>query len=653
MATSYIKFNGNTVLVNEVDPIERSFDKEEFVRVFVNREKIDESNFERGQTEFLLVDNQGDTAANARFGGVLKDVENQDSIIELIIESYERYARDAVPTPGGERWENVSSDTIVQDAIDNIPQLSAGTLESVGNNLTIVLSHTTQANKIRKVANAVGAEVRYRPDKTVDFVQNLGTDKTASVTISPANQNIQGTFTADKISGDEDITHLRVVGVGEGVHQREVNWVPSADPIDYEGSDDFQNVTRYSASHWSQGDRKEWETKPAKEQQDVRGLNNLAESIINDVQDREIKIETDVDGQDLSLGDTVLVDYAKKDISNLEVRVVELSKKISNKGLIDTVTLSTRTDTHQEVKGQKERSDIENYNLSFEGTPVTLTTGGGRQPVSNSINYEFSFYYPAEVKYEHRTKVLVKGSQYRAYSQGAASAGGQHSHSVDIDIPDHDHGININLPDHDHSVSINIPDHQHDVTVPLIPHKHTLAAAFLDTTQSAGHTHGYNAISPDNTIDVAAPVGDPQFAYITDDPFEFNQTVESTDDGGSEFLTETTDDGVDEIIADTSEDGGAEFLTETASSATPVHQHDPDPGVIQFSELPSNCDVLVNGSSVGVSLGDGNSAFQQEVDIEGLLTPGQVNSIEVTSDSLGHIQAHADIDVYRQILGNG
>jgi len=35
------------------------------------------------------------------------------------------------------------------------------------------------------------------------------------------------------------------------------------------------------------------------------------------------------------------------------------------------------------------------------------------------------------------------------------------------------------------------------------------------------------------------------------------------------------------------------------------------------------------------------------------LTQGQENTIEVTSDTLGHLAVYVEGDVYRKILGNG
>jgi hypothetical protein len=136
--------------------------------------------------------------------------------------------------------------------------------------------------------------------------------------------------------------------------------------------------------------------------------------------------------------------------------------------------------------------------------------------------------------------------------------------------------------------------------------------------------------------------------------------VNNTDDEGANVSGSTGQDNPGVSGQSDTEDGlrtsDSRLGTTTSESSPPGeggHQHDPEAGIIEFTEYASNCDVLVNGTSVGTSFGDGTGQFEEQVDISGLLSPGQVNTIEITSDTLGHIMAHLDIDVYRQILGNG
>lgn len=73
-----------------------------------------------------------------------------------------------------------------------------------------------------------------------------------------------------------------------------------------------------------------------------------------------------------------------------------------------------------------------------------------------------------------------------------------------------------------------------------------------------------------------------------------------------------------------------------------------DPGINDFStETASNVDVLINGNTVATNIGSGT--FETTVDISGALTQDSWNTIELTSDTLGHIQAVISVDGYKQI----
>jgi len=852
----------NHVELSEAE-IDEEFGKQDIARVFIKRGDLTESDVERGVTEMFIVETTSTTDANADFGGVLRDISQNGSLTEFIVESFERYSRDADPTPGGERWDGVADSTIISDGVSSVPQLSAGTISTVRTPMTMVFSHSSQAKKIRETETAGGGELKYRPDKTVDYVASLGADKTAT-TLSPANQNIAGEFNAEKKGGDTDLTHLRLVGAGEGRAQQTVNFVPSADPYDYENDSDYANVNRYTASHWSQGDRKEWDVRSNKDHTDIDSLERLGETITDDIQNTHIEANANIRGLDVDLGDEFTVNYPEENISQA-ARVVKMTTMIDSSGFTYQVTLSSRQQALEDPQSE-DRKDTDRYNLAFEGSPVTMTTGGGRQPVNASNNYEFDFYYPAEVKFEHRVNLFVKGLAYRAYSSGAA-AGGEHTHSVSVTHPSHAHDIPAAEFAHTHQISLTnasaelhshsdgtygAANHPHsDGTYGAANHPHSDGTFGADshphsdgTFGADNHPHGdgtyaasqhghqegtFNADNHDhsqnitesstaNTPHGAVAASGDQISFVgSTSGWEEVQTISESgyemgvvhvhatgaenvlecrardsSDGSSGFdatpnasgtavvgtsdpdgqsssvtlmipedwgfidvdvrassgavntnvhvawillgehthdVTITSPTGFTEpavfgqsadtgpgvggqsdstapdvdgqsgssspdvdgssgstapdvggnsgstapdvggssgednpgVSGNTDSEGGIRTSTTelgtTESTTTPAneggHTHDPEAGLIQFAEFPSNCDVLVNGQSVGTALGGGTGTFEQEVDIAGLLNPGQVNTIEITSDTLGHIQAHLDIDVYRQILGDG
>lgn len=65
-------------------------------------------------------------------------------------------------------------------------------------------------------------------------------------------------------------------------------------------------------------------------------------------------------------------------------------------------------------------------------------------------------------------------------------------------------------------------------------------------------------------------------------------------------------------------------------------------------DFPENLDVRVNGSSLGLSIGDGTSAFVEDVDLSGELSAG-INTIDLTSDRKARVYAVLEADLYRRM----
>jgi hypothetical protein len=70
------------------------------------------------------------------------------------------------------------------------------------------------------------------------------------------------------------------------------------------------------------------------------------------------------------------------------------------------------------------------------------------------------------------------------------------------------------------------------------------------------------------------------------------------------------------------------------------------PGITQFGDTPSGVSLHVNGTKIADDIGTGR--FTEVVDVSGELNEG-FNTIEVESDTLGHVRGTGFIDVYRQI----
>jgi hypothetical protein len=514
------------------------------------------------------------------FGGVLRNVDIGDGTTTLLVDSFERYGLDAQPTGPADRWVNVDDATIVQAAIDSIPQIEAGTVETVKSGVSFLFSHATQAKRIRSVADATGARVRYNPEKTVDYLSRIGKDREA--VISARNQRVVDNVRVSKKGGGDRANHVRMLGAGEGVHQRTAEiTAPKFDP---------------------ETDREKWQVYSNKEMTDEATLAEQGDELIAELSTQWIEIKATIRNLDASvvLGDTFPVEIPKRGIDD-RFAVVNVVRKITEDGVKYETTLSSRI-LAREREAAKSRKDVQRYNKAVQGTAVPINASGGRQPVNGTHAYQMRLYYPAEVEYEHRLNVRVIGLPYRAYSQGAATAGDEHSHEVEVDHP----------------------EHAHDVTIPVPYHTHQLDYQSTATSTTDGHSHTFEKAGHNTELGFVEGTGDPS---NTEEEVKTSKTA----------LGSTT--------------------TTTSASASSPHTHEPDPGVIEdfdgTTHYPSNCDVLVNGTSQGTAFGDGTGEFQKAVDVRGELTPGRMNTIEVTSESLGHVIVYVEGDVYRQILGGG
>jgi len=557
-----------------------------------------------------------------RFNGVdndhlLVDILKGGESWTLKCYSREWAANRTKPTSSGSLFEGSDND-LVTEWVNDISEWSAG---NIGDFTADVLSYTFSSayrhEMLRKLEKNVPGEIRFRDFGTVDYLQNLGSDKTGTVELSASARTIEDSIQITERSRKFDGTHIHLTGAHEGEAQFTANLVPNDDPNTYE------NEVRYNAgSRWTEAADTDWDRWENKDVSDQETMYEEAESLIPDIQREHIEATT-ITNLDLTLGDWVQVVKPDADLDH-EMRVHRITTKAGSRSQNDSsasvvyeVLLSTRT-TVRDDQGRDFR-DIQRFRTGFEGTSVWGTIGPVEQNVENGEPLQMRFFYP-NIVYENVAELQVESLPYRAYTQGAASAGGFHSHGFDIDIPDHNHGFSINIPDHNHDVTIPVPNHQHDL-------------GNVGQDASLGRTEDTFESSP--TVENHSHI-----FQVASTLFDFQTEVSTSADGGGEFISTTTD------------DGGGVFQSETTDSQTPAHTHEPLPGVIEFgTETASGVDVVVNGSTVASNIGSG--AFQETVDLSGELNTNAWNTVDIETDSIGRLIGSIGIDAYRQIGTGG
>jgi hypothetical protein len=319
------------------------------------------------------------------------------------------------------------------------------------------------------------------------------------------------------------------------------------------------------------------------------------------------------------------------------------------------------------------------------------------------VNANGEYPYPDDVITEVAAEITVRGLEYRGYTRGAASGGGQHSHLVEVTHPEHEHDVEVPHPNHDHDVTIGTVTSESNT-------EHTAVSAsgsFLAGTM--GDTSGFwdtlDTITPPASFEVAlvnlTPTDSDNTLFLrlrdsgtldtypgtdgvlaagndgaTSDiqggevailiPEEVDNDIEvqyETPNGGANanlnvsYLfagdhthdvnigTPTSETYLAPTNTETSTRELGNTISETTADETPLHTHDSLTGVELFpTETPSNCDLVINGTTVASNIGSG--VFTETIDVSGEFVSG-VNDIEVTSDSVGFISAYVTTQLFR------
>lgn len=610
-------------------------------RITISRADLNDfSTLEPGRDRVYIED-----GGNDLFGGILRTPGRNGGKPELIVDGFSQYADDALPVPLGQEKVSVDDSAMITEVVNATPQLSAGTINTVEPNLTFVFSGISQRDKARKVAEAAAGELVFNVDRTVDYVDSRGSDKTAT-TLSPANGSfVENQFTVDRDAKHGRSTHLKIYGAGEGSHQIEATIVPNDDPASYPGK------ATYSNPNWSDGDVKIWDGRSNKDVKRTETAQSWGQKIAAELQETEVTVETTVKGNEVKLGDTFHLSHPEEGVDE-DLRAVEVTTVISaSGGTRYEVIFSNYSAAHMDAEIEDYR-DIERYNLAFEGDLTQIQQGPGRGPVAPGSPYSIYVYYPDDVRYEVDAQVLIKGTSYRSYHAGAASGGGTTETTSDgggvtetSDAND-DHGVvtaagssAFNLsdtggdwetletiePPGDYEVLLGGFNYSGDFQITGVRLKDVTENTYYPTE------FGVNLLGHNGTvITVPEDAGFVNMQYA----------VDGSTNGVLNLYWQVWDTHTHDVT----------ISDHDHTVTVPSHTHTPLPGIVDFtSEYPSDVDVIVNGSSQNESLGSGSSEFEEVVDIGGELSQGW-NTIQLTSDTIGHLDATMSADLFRQSL---
>lgn len=566
------------------------------------------------RTDRLYIDRPDGTRL---FGGRYDDDERTADSVTVTIASFERDAIDVEPTGGNLVLSNVADSTVINNRlIGAVPTLSAGTVDTLASALSWSFPNASRAKLGRKVQVATGAALQYNADRTVDYVTRLGSDRT--LTISPANQNVVGEPSVTRDVRDE-VTHIRAFGAGDGTTQRQAEAVTSG----------------YS------GGREVWREFEDTDIKELDRLQQIADRLASeyDGEPRKTVVEATLVGVDVQRGDVLPVEIPDRGIDR-DLQVVQLVERFGPDGQTLEATLTNRV-VDRDAEGNP-REDLQRFNRGYQGFVDREQAGGAaRQPVTPSLNAQTSVIYPDDVIQEQEARVLVEGLPYRAYSAGATNnpVFGLNSKTAVT-------GGYTTVPDGSWTTIANIDpaggaDSQMFHGAAYIEDFTTAISGATNLKARLSFNFGYEGYWPQQSGMEVMAVG----RGVTQDIGTISWSL-----AGDFWNLAQIELQVRQNIG-TSE--AAEVVSEMFLRFDNVHTHPPDPGVVEsFGDnntvyYPSNCDVLVNGTSMGTSIGSGSGTFSQFVDIAGQLSAGD-NTVEVTSDTLGHVRATVQTELFRQ-----
>lgn len=294
--------------LDRVDRAEASVFRDEWTEV--------QANLDRRNDDLFIEDADSEEI----FGGKLDDWQFGGSLVSVQIDSFERVALDAEP-PASFEIENDTDEMVARAIIDEMPDpLNAGFIDETVSSIDYEATHTSPGEMLRDLARSTGADVRYRPDGTIDYLKERGSKSDETVELST------GTIIEEPRIREtlrEEVTDVRVVS-----------------------EDDPELYEEATAIETSDDERRVWATDEMDSTSSSR-LQARATRLANEYAEEPeyLEIETTLDpvilGETPKPGDRYDVELPAYDI-DAELRVIEADRTIDSDGERVEVLLSNR-----------------------------------------------------------------------------------------------------------------------------------------------------------------------------------------------------------------------------------------------------------------------------------------------------------------------
>jgi len=289
-------------------------------------------------------------AGSDEFGGILRDITRREETIELIVDSFERAAKDAAPSGANETISGTDR-SLIQAAVDDVPELDRGTIELTAGDLQFDIHHASPALRMKLVREATGAEMRFNADQTVDYQQSVGADKTNTM-LSPSNQQFVDSIRVDEETGPVTANHLRVIGA--------------------DGSSADASVTVIDIA------REKWRRAYFRDTSDEATLQRRGETLLEELRNPWLQVRATLSDPpngalDPRPGDEYHVEIPKKDVDE-DLTVREATARINaSEGDTYEVVLSNRTQTPETAIEKLDQTARDTGGSGNRGPPGTPT----------------------------------------------------------------------------------------------------------------------------------------------------------------------------------------------------------------------------------------------------------------------------------------